>query len=132
LATGAFHLSGPPLNVKDYFNGPFCVSETSGQVSPDGQSVEGSTSANQWAIMCGGPSATLRGRRCRTDDCPVCAGDCDDDGQVVIGELVTSVNIALERASLEQCYEVDTDESGAVEVSELTTAVNRLLQGCDE
>jgi hypothetical protein len=32
-----------------------------------------------------------------------CVGDCNDDGVVIVGEIVTGVNIALERAEISAC-----------------------------
>jgi hypothetical protein len=59
-----------------------------------------------------------------------CAGDCNDDGQVVIGELVVGVNIALGNAEAETCPAIDTDGNREVSIAELVAAVNRALSGC--
>jgi subtilisin-like proprotein convertase family protein len=59
-----------------------------------------------------------------------CVGDCDDDGEVSISELIRGVNIALELASLDQCPAFDRNGNGAVEISELIAAVNNALDGC--
>jgi cysteine-rich repeat protein len=69
---------------------------------------------------------------CRGGACVAapCAGDCDNDGRVVINELVTGINIALDRVSVDTCPNVDADASGTANVSELTTAVLALLHGC--
>jgi hypothetical protein len=60
-----------------------------------------------------------------------CVGDCDDNGVVVVNELVTGVNIALDRAEVSQCPDFDIDGSQTVSVNELVSGVNALLRGCD-
>jgi hypothetical protein len=60
----------------------------------------------------------------------VCVGDCNDDGFVFVNELVSGVNIALDRADLDTCPSFDANDSGAVEVNELVTGVNNALVGC--
>lgn len=60
----------------------------------------------------------------------VCDGDCDDDGRVMVDELVRGVNIALGSTAPETCAAFDVDEDGAVAVHELVGAVNRALTGC--
>jgi hypothetical protein len=62
----------------------------------------------------------------------VCVGDCGGDGAVTIDELVTAVNIALDRAPLSGCQSLDADGDGRVAVDELIAAVNETLMGaCD-
>lgn len=61
-----------------------------------------------------------------------CVGDCDGNGTVAVNELVTGVNIALERAPLSQCTAFDANNSSAVEVNELITGVNFALGGCPD
>lgn len=60
-----------------------------------------------------------------------CLGDCDLDGQVSIGELVRSVNVALGSASIAQCGAGDSNGNGALDISELIVAVRNALSGCD-
>lgn len=60
-----------------------------------------------------------------------CVGDCDDGGTVVVNELVTGVNIALDRVPVTQCPDFDIDGSETVSVNELVSGVNALLRGCD-
>ncbi|MEO8602813.1 MAG: imelysin family protein [bacterium] len=57
-----------------------------------------------------------------------CAGDCDGDGSVSIGDLVSGVNLAL--GSGGDCDAVDTNTDGEVSISELVTAVTNALDGC--
>lgn len=60
----------------------------------------------------------------------VCVGDCDGNGFVAIDELVRGVNIALDRARVDVCPNVDQNRDGAVTVNELVLAVNNALRGC--
>jgi hypothetical protein len=130
---GTFQLSGLPGYPTELVYTDWCLTSIEGSATGDGQTIEGAGEffAGVTSMHCLLDSGTYVGQRCRRDDCAVCAGDCDDDGQVLINELVTSVNIALERASLNECRGVDADESGAADVSELTVAINRSLHGCD-
>jgi hypothetical protein len=59
-----------------------------------------------------------------------CVGDCDQSGDVKVNELVLGVNIALDRADLDECPEFDRNASNGVEVNELVSGVNSLLRGC--
>ena len=59
-----------------------------------------------------------------------CAGDCNGDGAVRIGELIIGVNIALDRAEVDSCAAMDTNRDGAIRIGELIAAVNSALDGC--
>jgi hypothetical protein len=59
-----------------------------------------------------------------------CIGDCDDNGQVTIDELIKMVNVALGDADVSECEAGDADGSGEVTVDELVRAVNAALGGC--
>jgi len=59
-----------------------------------------------------------------------CAGDCNGDTAVTIGELIRAVNIALELTPLEVCTAVDVNGDGSVGIAELIQAVNRALLSC--
>ena len=59
-----------------------------------------------------------------------CVGDCDGNGSVSVGELVTGVNIALGSQSVDRCRAFDSSGNQRVEISELVAAVNRALNGC--
>jgi hypothetical protein len=61
---------------------------------------------------------------------PVCPGDCNDDGQVMIEELVSAVQVALGEIPLSLCPAADASDSLVVEVNELVGAVNSSLNGC--
>jgi hypothetical protein len=66
----------------------------------------------------------------RTGEPAQCAGDCNDDGEVTVDELLSGVNIALGNRGLEACAVFDADGDGEVSVNELIRAVNRALAGC--
>lgn len=59
-----------------------------------------------------------------------CPGDCNGDGGVVVGELVTAIDIALERTPPGQCRAADPNADERVAVYELIAAVARALEGC--
>ena len=59
-----------------------------------------------------------------------CVGDCDDERQVTIDELVRGVNIALGAFPLSECPSFDCNDTGAVDISCLVRAVNNALSGC--
>lgn len=59
-----------------------------------------------------------------------CVGDCDGNGDVVINELITGINIALGTAPLSGCPAFDQNGDGQVVVSELILAINNALSGC--
>jgi hypothetical protein len=61
---------------------------------------------------------------------PLCQADCDMNGIVSIGELVSSVRIALGSSPLSACPAADADDSGSVAVNELVGALDRALKGC--
>ncbi|MBI4518239.1 MAG: hypothetical protein HY699_20760 [Deltaproteobacteria bacterium] len=61
----------------------------------------------------------------------ICIGDCDDDLQVTVDELVKGVNIALGNATLADCPSFDSSADGEVTVDELVQAVNAALNGCE-
>lgn len=60
----------------------------------------------------------------------VCPGDCNRDGVVTIDELVTALDVALGKQSLEACMALDADESGTVTIDELVVAVDASIGGC--
>lgn len=65
-----------------------------------------------------------------TPEAPACTGDCNDDGEVVINELIVGVNVALGSSALDACPAFDADEDGEVAINELIAAVNAALNGC--
>jgi hypothetical protein len=59
-----------------------------------------------------------------------CPGDCDGDGDVMVGEIIALVNIALGNAQLSLCMSGDTDGSHDVTIDEIVAAVDAALSGC--
>jgi hypothetical protein len=59
-----------------------------------------------------------------------CPRDCNGDGAVTVGELITGVNIALGSEPVTACPAFDANNNHMVEVSELIAAVNAALSGC--
>ena len=59
-----------------------------------------------------------------------CVADCDDSGQVALGEVVTATRVALGTADLEECPSADANRDGSVEVDELISGVTSLLRSC--
>jgi len=62
----------------------------------------------------------------------LCAGDCDDDGEATIGEVVDAVQLSLDAGSIESCRRLDGDADGALSVDELVRAALSQLEGCPE
>ena len=60
----------------------------------------------------------------------VCAGDCDANGLVTVNELISGVQISLQRMALPVCDSLDRDRDDRVTVDELIVAVNNGLHGC--
>jgi hypothetical protein len=60
----------------------------------------------------------------------VCEGDCNDDGDVVVGEVIQGIAIALEGPEAAQCAAVDRDRDGRVTIAEIIRARTNLLFGC--
>ena len=67
---------------------------------------------------------------CAANTALACIGDCDDNGEVTVDELVAGVNIALGSATVETCQTFDSNEDGSVTIDELLSGVNALLIGC--
>jgi hypothetical protein len=59
-----------------------------------------------------------------------CIGDCNEDGEVTIDEIIGGVNVALGLAVLDNCPTFDTDADGTVAVNELVQSVGAALEGC--
>lgn len=58
---------------------------------------------------------------------PGVTGDCDHDGTVSVNELVTGVNVALDRLELVRCDALDNNDDGVVSINELVAAVREAL-----
>ncbi len=72
------------------------------------------------------PTATIN----PTIEPTACAGDCDDDGQVTIAELVLGADIALGRDTADRCSAMDQNGDQAVSLVEVVRAVRSALDGC--
>jgi hypothetical protein len=59
-----------------------------------------------------------------------CVGDCNGDGQVTIGELITGVNLVLGNVGASSCAALDGNGDGSVVISELIQSVRFALNGC--
>ena len=59
-----------------------------------------------------------------------CTGDCNDDGEVAVSELITMVNISLGNAQMSACRAGDMNGDGEITVNEIIAAVNNALGTC--
>lgn len=59
-----------------------------------------------------------------------CVGDCGDDGQVSVSDLITALNIALQLQSLDSCESVDLDGNDEITIDEVLFAVRSAISGC--
>ena len=59
----------------------------------------------------------------------ICLGDCSDDVQVTVDELMTGINIVLGEAGA-ACAAFDPDRDGKVTVVDVVNAIDNALHGC--
>jgi len=59
-----------------------------------------------------------------------CAGNCNDDDEVTINELLVMVNIALDYLPISECWVGDVDGDGKIRVNEIIQAAINALDGC--
>jgi hypothetical protein len=59
-----------------------------------------------------------------------CVGDCNDDGQVTVDELLLGVELALTAASSEQCRAFDVNDDDRVGIEELVAAARAMVRTC--
>jgi hypothetical protein len=59
-----------------------------------------------------------------------CAGDCDDDGTVVVAELIRGVRIALGFLTVEACPQYDCSAPVCADIQVVIAAVENALYGC--
>lgn len=59
-----------------------------------------------------------------------CHGDCNNDGEVNVNELIMGVNIALSRMQMVMCNALDRNRDSRVSVDELVGGVRSALDGC--
>lgn len=74
-------------------------------------------------------SASATGAATATTGPTTRVGDCNGDGAVTIGELITGVNIALGVFQVNACTAMDANRDGQIKVNELVLAVGAALQG---
>jgi hypothetical protein len=72
----------------------------------------------------------LQGLAMAQPNVSACAGDCNNDGQVTVDEIITLVNVALGNTPVADCQAGDTNHDSQVTVDEILTAVNSALSGC--
>lgn len=63
---------------------------------------------------------------------PECVGDCGQDGDVSVNELIIMVNIALGNAPRSLCVAGDRNGDGVITIDEILSAVNNALNNCGE
>jgi len=91
------------------------------------------TGRNQvtWTSFEGGGTADLI--VCSRSSKPLaCVGDCNDDGQVTIDELLKMVRIALSDAAMSVCMAGDANGDDQITVDEIVAAVRTALDRCPE
>jgi hypothetical protein len=59
-----------------------------------------------------------------------CVGDCSDDHEVTITELVTMTSVALGKSQLSTCLAGDVNSDGKITINEIVAAVNNTLGTC--
>jgi hypothetical protein len=59
-----------------------------------------------------------------------CVGDCNDNHQVTVDEILLMVNIALGNGNVMDCEAGDANHNGQITVDEILAAVNKALSGC--
>jgi hypothetical protein len=77
-----------------------------------------------------------------TTPVPMCAGDCNSDGQVSVAEVITMVNITLGEppplacgvggSPVVSCMAGDQNGDDQITIDEIVTAVNKALHGCTQ
>lgn len=65
-----------------------------------------------------------------TPPAATCVGDCGNDREVTVDELITGVNVALGTAPLSGCPVFDANSDESVTIDEILQAVNNSLIGC--
>jgi len=59
-----------------------------------------------------------------------CSGDCDHNGEVSVGEVVTMANITLETDEYSSCERGDADGDGVIRINDIVIGVDHALHGC--
>jgi len=83
-------------------------------------------------IFCAAASAhALTPTSTATPVVPVgCVGDCGDDGEVAIDDILLMVNIALSNAAVSACPRGNPNADDAITIDEILTAVSNAQNGC--
>jgi hypothetical protein len=104
------------------FNGTWQVNLDCGDLQ-----ARGYTCPSQRSVTISGQSQTVN---FTVQPLAQCTGDCGDDGQVTIDDLLTMVNVALGNAQVSTCQAGDVNGDGQITVDEILTAVDNALNGC--
>jgi hypothetical protein len=75
-------------------------------------------------------SPTVAATATATEPVPVCSGDCNEDGEVTVDEIVAAVALALGTEGAPPCAAADTSGDGAITVEEIVAAIGAALEGC--
>ena len=59
-----------------------------------------------------------------------CSGDCNEDGQVLIDEVLTLTSILLDQKALVECPTSDRDNNSTITIDEIMLAIGNALRGC--
>jgi hypothetical protein len=76
------------------------------------------------------PTRTRTSTRTPTPCGTFCLGDCNCDGTVTVGEVITAVNIGLGVTHISACMSADANSDGRVVINEVIGAVGNGLNGC--
>lgn len=111
-----------------------CIVKVRSNATPGEYQLPTVVAAGEWAggvpvgvVEAEVSSITVIGRT-PSETCP---GDCDRNGFVSIGELITAVRIATGDRSLSDCIAADLGGDGRVSVGDLVVAVSTSLNGCE-
>ncbi|MCK6555502.1 VCBS repeat-containing protein [Candidatus Binatia bacterium] len=61
-----------------------------------------------------------------------CVGDCKNDGEVTVDDLIIMVNVANGAAPVADCLAGDANHDGTITIDDIIIAVNNALNGCPE
>jgi hypothetical protein len=59
-----------------------------------------------------------------------CVGDCDDNGEVTVDDIIKMVNIALGVTPIADCLAGDANGDGEITIDDILVAVNNALNNC--
>lgn len=59
-----------------------------------------------------------------------CSGDCNQDGEITVDEILVVIQIGLGQANLGVCPSADRSDDGMITVDEIIVAVDLALDGC--